>query len=156
MSPKPPYLADFFLPFGGKLRSDNRWVILAALVPWELAESFYSEHFSSSGKGAPALPARVALGALLIKEHLSVSDEEAVEHIRENPYLQYFLDFSGFQDTLPFSPSMYVHFRKRFTLEQLGKINEAIVFAGRPVEEKEEKEEEEEDRGNQKYGGPQK
>ncbi len=72
-----------------------------------------------------------------------------MEHIRENPYLQYFLDFSRFQDTLPFNPSMYVHFRKRFTLEQLGKINEAIVFAGRPVEEKEEDKENQETSGDE-------
>ncbi len=119
---------DFFLPFGGKLRSDNRWVILADMIPWELAESFYSEQFSKITKrGAPAKSARVALGALIIKERLGVSDEEAVEQIRENPYLQYFLGFHKFCDKLPFDPSMYVHFRKRFTLVQLNQINEAIV-----------------------------
>ena len=26
---------DFYLPFGGKLRSDNRWVKLAKLIPWD-------------------------------------------------------------------------------------------------------------------------
>ncbi|EJL45585.1 MULTISPECIES: hypothetical protein [Brevibacillus] len=25
---------DFFLPFGGKLNKENRWVKLAQLVPW--------------------------------------------------------------------------------------------------------------------------
>jgi hypothetical protein len=25
---------DFNLPFGGKLRSDNRWVKLAKFIPW--------------------------------------------------------------------------------------------------------------------------
>jgi len=120
---------DFFLPFGGKLRSDNRWVILAKMIPWDLAESFYSKHFSQSGRGAPAKSARIALGALIIKERLGVSDEEAVEQIRENPYLQYFLGFHKFSDEPPFDPSMYVHFRKRFTLEELNQINEAIVQA---------------------------
>ncbi len=116
---------DFYLPFGGKLRSDNRWVKLAKIVPWELAESFYAKQFSRTG--APALSARIALGALIIKERLGVSDEEAVEQIRENPYLQYFLGFKRYSDEPPFDPSMYVHFRKRFTLEQLNEINEAIV-----------------------------
>jgi hypothetical protein len=27
-------LADFFLPFGGKLSGDNRWIKLAELIPW--------------------------------------------------------------------------------------------------------------------------
>jgi IS5 family transposase len=26
-------LADFFLPFGGKLSGDNRWIKLAELIP---------------------------------------------------------------------------------------------------------------------------
>jgi len=124
------FVEDFFLPFGGKLRSDNRWVILAKLVPWDLAESFYCRRFSESGRGAPAKSARIALGALIIKERLGVSDEEAVEQIRENPYLQYFLGFREFRDEPPFDASMYVHFRKRFTLEELQQINEAIVRAG--------------------------
>ena len=120
---------DFFLPFGGKLRSDNRWVILADMIPWELVESFYAEHFAKSKRGPSAKSARVALGALIIKERLGVSDEEAVEQIRENPYLQYFLGFKEFRDEPPFDPSMYVHFRKRFSLEHLNRINEAIVKA---------------------------
>lgn len=118
---------DFYLPFGGKLSRDNRWVRLASIIPWDLAESFYSEQFSQNPQGPSAKPARLALGALIIKERLGVSDEEAVEQIRENPYLQYFLGFHEFRDQAPFDPSMYVHFRKRFSLEQLGQINEAIV-----------------------------
>ena len=120
---------DFFLPFGGKLRKNNRWVILADMIPWELAESFYAAQFRTSTRGAPAKSARVALGALIIKERLGVSDEEAVEQIRENPYLQYFLGFHEYRDEAPFDPSMYVHFRKRFSLEQLNRINEAIALA---------------------------
>ena len=120
---------DFFLPFGGKLRSDNRWVILADMIPWELAESFYAEQFAKSKRGPSAKSARVALGSLIIKERLGVSDEEAVKQIQENPYLQYFLGFKEFCDEPPFDPSMYVHFRKRFSLEQLNQINEAIVKA---------------------------
>jgi len=118
---------DFYLPFGGKLSRENRWVRLACIIPWDLAESFYSEQFSQNPQGPSAKPARLALGALIIKERLGVSDEEAVEQIRENPYLQYFLGFHEFRDQAPFDPSMYVHFRKRFSLEQLGQINEAIV-----------------------------
>ena len=119
---------DFYLPFGGKLRSNNRWVLLAQMVPWETAEILYKKQFAQSGQGAPAKPARVALGALIIKERLGVSDEEAVAQIRENPYLQYFLGFHEFRDEAPFDPSMFVHFRQRFSLEQLSQINEELVL----------------------------
>lgn len=117
---------DFYLPFGGKLKSSNRWVRLAKVIPWDEFEEMYSGHFSGK-MGAPGKSVRFALGALIIKERLGTSDEEAVEQIRENPYLQYFLGYHEFRDELPFDPSMYVHFRKRFTPEMLAEINERIV-----------------------------
>lgn len=67
------------------------------------------------------------MGALLIKQRLGVNDEEAVELIREKPYLQYVPGFREFRDDPPFDPSMHVHFRKRFNREQLGRINEATL-----------------------------
>ena len=118
---------DFYLPFGGRLNSSNRWVILAKKIPWDEFEDSYAVHFSPSGRGAPAFSVRVALGALIIKEKLRLSDEEAVQQIEENPYLQYFLGFSEYRNTRPFDPSMYVHFRKRLGGETLAKINEVIV-----------------------------
>ena len=30
---------DFFLPFGGKLSGDNRWIKLAELIPWDELEA---------------------------------------------------------------------------------------------------------------------
>ena len=80
----------FFLPFGGKLRSDNRWVKLAKRIPWHEFEETYARSFAGTGMGAPAKSVRIALGALIIKERLGMSDEETVCQIQENPYLQYF------------------------------------------------------------------
>jgi len=78
--------ADFFLPFGGKLDGDNRWIKLAELIPWDDLEDDYAVQFCN-GFGAPAKPFRMALGALIIKARMGLTDEEFVEHIRENPYL---------------------------------------------------------------------
>ena len=83
---------DFYLPFGGHLRSENRWVKLAKLIPWEELEPNYAIHFSKK-MGRKAKPFRVALGALVIKEKLQLTDEETIEQIRENHYLQYFLGY---------------------------------------------------------------
>ena len=99
---------------------------LAKLIPREEVETEYSQQFSSS-EGAPAKSCRVALGALIIKERLGTSDEETVGQIRENPYLQYFLGFYEYQDKAPFEVSMFVYFRKRFSIESVGRINEKIV-----------------------------
>jgi transposase, IS5 family len=117
---------NFYLPFGGKLVGHNRWVRLAELIPWSELEAKYSEQFSAK-MGAPAKSFRVALGALVIKEKLGTSDEETVEQIRENPYLQYFLGFSEYRDAAPFDSSMLVHFRKRLNLEILSQVNETVV-----------------------------
>ena len=62
-----PEFEPFYLPFGGHLRSDNRWVQMAKLIPWNEIEK-YEKHFSESGMGAPAKNVRIALGALIIKE----------------------------------------------------------------------------------------
>jgi hypothetical protein len=117
---------NFYLPFGGHLRSDNRWIILAGQISWHQIEQAYGELFSEDN-GCPAKSARMALGALLIKERLGTSDRETVEQITENPYLQYFLGLMEYQDAPPFDHSMMTHFRKRFDKEMLRDINESIV-----------------------------
>lgn len=118
---------DFALPFNGKLRSDNRWVKMAKFIPWEQFDSLYSKSLSGSKMGSPALSVRIAIGALIIKERLGTSDEETVEQIRENPYLQYFLGFKEYKDEAPFHPTMFVHFRKRIGEKTLAKVNDAIT-----------------------------
>ena len=123
-----PELPDFYLPFGGKLDPDNRWVRLAKIVPWHLVEEDYRANFAESGMGAPAKESRIALGALIIKERLGVTDEETVAQIRENPYLQHFLGLREYLRKDLFDPSMMVHFRKRISPETLGKINLAIII----------------------------
>jgi hypothetical protein len=69
----------------------------------------------------------MALGALIIKQRLRISDEETVEQIRESPYLQFFLGFSGFTTKVPFDASMMVYFRKRFGAKTLNEINELLI-----------------------------
>jgi len=118
---------DFYLPFGGKLRSDNRWVILSKQIPWQQVEQEYSMNFSQSDTGNPAKSARIALGSLIIKERLGTTDRETVLQIAENPYLQYFLGFSEYKDEDPFDHSLMTHFRKRFDKDTLTEINESIV-----------------------------
>ena len=63
----------FELPFSGKLSPNNRWVIMAELIPWTEFESKYAENFSEK-MGAIAKPFRMALGALIIKEKLGISE----------------------------------------------------------------------------------
>ena len=120
---------DFFLPFGGQLSGDNRWIKLAELIPWDELEHDYASQFCK-GFGAPAKPFRMALGALIIKARLGLTDEELVEQIKENPYLQFFIGLEGYQYSAPFDPSMIVHFRKRLPESVVNDCNERIVCHG--------------------------
>jgi transposase, IS5 family len=117
---------NFYLPFGGKLSGENRWVKLAQMIPWETFESEYAAQMSQE-MGSPAKSFRMALGALIIKEQLGTSDAETVEQIRENLYFQYFIGLSEYRDEAPFESSMMVHFRKRISGEMVCRINEQMV-----------------------------
>ena len=128
-------LTDFEQPMGMKLREDNRWVKKTQLIPWSRIEERYAALFPSK-TGNVAKPLRLALGALLIQQEYDYSDEEIVLQIQENPYLQYFCGYSGFDDSKPpFDSSSMVHFRKRITLEILGEINEMIIQKAQPDED---------------------
>ena len=101
---------------------------MAEMIPWEEFESTYARQFSED-MGAPAKGFRMALGALIIKEKLGVSDRETIDQIRENPYLQYFLGLHEYSDQAPFDASMLVHFRKRIGLDLVIAVNESVVQA---------------------------
>ena len=116
-------IKDFVFP-SGKLDSENDWVKLAALVPWEVAEDRYAVRFVNNGHSAH--PARMALGALLIQQRLKCSDQWLVKHIGENPYLQYFIGMKEY-GPCPFGASVLVAFRKRFSKQDLAVIQEASV-----------------------------
>ena len=66
-------LDDFMLPFGGKLRADNRWVKMARMMPWDYIEDIYVESMSQEN-GAKAFSARIAFGSIYIKEHEKLTD----------------------------------------------------------------------------------
>ncbi|KJR46365.1 hypothetical protein UF75_3232 [Desulfosporosinus sp. I2] len=118
-------LEDFRFFAGGKLDANNRWVKMADLIPWDVVEDRYASHFPKH-TGNVAKPVRVALGALIIKEKCGFSDEETVQQIMENPYLQYFIGLEEFQTTPPFDSSSMVHFRKRLDAKVIAELNEAL------------------------------
>ncbi len=119
-------LENFQLASSGKLSQDNRWVIMAELIPWSEFEGEYAENFSED-MGAPALPFRMALAGLIIKEKLGTSDRETVEQIKENPYLQYFIGRKEYSNEPPFDPSLLVRFRERIDVKLVQKINKRMV-----------------------------
>lgn len=123
---------NFHLPFGGRLDKENRWIKLSQIIPWDEIETMYSGNFSST-QGAPAKPLRMALGALIIKERCGFTDDETVEQIKENPYLQYFIGLESYTNEAPFNASMMVHFRKRLDNVIMKEVNE-LITTGRRID----------------------
>ncbi len=119
-------LGDFAHPLGSKLDSKNRWVIMSDIIPWDALEGQYSKLFSPD-TGPKALSFRIALGSLIVKEMLNLSDEATIEQITENPYIQYFLGFPNFQSYPPFTSPMLTLFRKRINISLIKHINESVI-----------------------------
>ena len=117
---------DFNQPQGMQMNPNNRWVKKAEMIPWDTIEAEYAKLFPSH-TGMPAKPLRMALGSLLIQKQYHYPDEELVEQIRENPYYQYFIGLPGYEDKIPFVPSLLVEFRKRLSEDVLNEINEMII-----------------------------
>jgi hypothetical protein len=118
------------------LAEDNRWVMMANLIPWSEFEDEYAQKFTIE-MGAPAKPFRTAIGALIIKERLGLSDRETVEQIRENPYLQYFIGLNRYSNKAPFEASMLVHFRQRIDIGLVNRMNQSLVKNSREEESEE-------------------
>ncbi|WP_322518523.1 transposase [Chitinophaga sancti] len=109
-------LEGFSTPFSQQLSTTNRWVILAAKIPWDkLADVYYKK--MRADFGAPTLSARMVIGAVIIKHILNIDDREVVAQITENIYLQYFVGLSSFQKEAPFDASLMVSIRKRLGID---------------------------------------
>jgi transposase, IS5 family len=123
---------DFINPFGARLRTDNKWVVRAGLIPWDVLEIIHNsensnQNLDSNLGGRPEVPFRMAFGALLVKEILGCTDRETVEMISENPYIQFFLGMPNFSIEPPFHATSMVDFRKRFGDAMIRKANEALL-----------------------------
>ena len=139
-------LFDYTLEDTFTLDPNNRWVKRVKLIPWEMAEAKYEHMFRKNGR--PSKDIRMALGALLIKEYLQCSDEEVVQSIAEQPYLQYFIGLKKFTNQPPFDPSLMVWFRKRLSSKFMSELNDAMCKAeAQPEEETPPEDEDDEPHG---------
>jgi hypothetical protein len=127
VSPSQGVLPFFEMPFSGSLTPDNRWIILANKLPWDILVNIYKKQMKNSSTGAGGINPRVVIGALIIKHICDLSDRETIQQIRENVYMQYFIGYSGFSSAAPFDPSLFVELRTRLDMEQINAINERIV-----------------------------
>lgn len=125
---------EFKTEFELKLNCKNRWVILGMRLPWDDLVYPYIKRMSID-KGAGAVDPRVVIGSLYIKHRLTLSDEETIQQIQENAYMQYFLGLNTYHPDPLFDPSLFVEIRKRMGFEEFDKMD--VVIRKKALEEDE-------------------
>lgn len=128
-------LESFKTPFEIKMNPKNRWVRLAHLIPWRELTNIYAKSMSDNF-GRPGINSRIVIGSIIIKVLLDLSDEETLDQIRENIYMQYFLGYPGYQDEYPFDASLFVYIRDRMGQELMDEMNTVIIKQGLQFKEK--------------------
>lgn len=101
------------------LDPENRWYKLANSLPWAEIEKIYNSTLENKHNGAGNKPARMIVGALIIKHKMNLSDQETIEIIKENPYMQYFVGLSDFTSVPIFDSSLFVYIRKRLGIDNI-------------------------------------
>jgi IS5 family transposase len=127
ISPNQLTLDAFKSPFERELNPNNRWVVLAGLIPWDEISSLYLKNVPVSNTGRPGLNPRIVIGSLIIKHMCNLDDREAVDQIAESIYMQYFLGYTSFIKEPPFDASLFVDFRKKLGMDSLNAMNEKIA-----------------------------
>lgn len=116
------------------LNPQNEWIKLAKLIPWAKVERRYAQTFSSE-VGHVAKSNRLTIGSLIIMHRYQFSDEDTLQEIRMNPYLQFFIGLPMFQYNAPFDQSTMTLFRKRIPVELLAELNDYIIGRSDPYKE---------------------
>jgi len=129
-------IKDFVLPFSGRLNPNNKWISLSKMIPWEELAGKYTKRMSKDF-GRLSIKPHVAIGALIIKHYKQMSDEDTIQDIQENPYLQYFLGYSSYQLKPCFDPSLFVTIRKRLSAREIEAINEVFIAKVKELRTKE-------------------
>jgi hypothetical protein len=119
-------IEEFKTPFEIKLDKENRWAKLSEIIPWDdLADIYYQS--LSKNMGPPAIDARIVIGALIVKHKLTLDDREAIETIRENPYIQFFLGLSEYTYEDIFDRSLFTTLRYRMGLEKFDAMTVELI-----------------------------
>ncbi|MDP2302532.1 MAG: IS5 family transposase [Ignavibacteria bacterium] len=119
-------ITEFNNLYSLELDQSNRWIQLGFHLPWDTLVKIYRSKFSEK-QGCPATNPRWILGGLIIKHLLNLSDEETLQTISENPYMQFFLDCNTFCPDFLFSPTVFVDIRKRLGNEIFNQFSDELI-----------------------------
>lgn len=113
-------------PFEQSLDTENRWVKLAEVIPWDELAAVYSSKLQRD-TGRKSVDVRIVIAALIVKHKLRLDDRGTVAMIQENIYLQYFCGLREFRIKPVFDPSLFVDIRKRLGLREFDRFNQLVI-----------------------------
>lgn len=116
----------FSHPFEEDLDSENRWVKLASVVPWDYLAAVYCKKLRTDS-GRLSVDARHVIAALIVKHKLKLDDRGTIEMVKENIYLQYFCGLRQFTTKKLFDPSLFVDIRKRLGGKEFDEFNRLVI-----------------------------
>ena len=119
-------ITEFNNLYSLELNQSNRWIQLGFHLPWDSLVKIYISKFSDK-HGTPSTNPRWIIGSLIIKHVLNLSDEETLQIISENPYMQFFLDCNSFNPKLLFSPTIFVDIRKRLGNDVFNQFSDELI-----------------------------
>jgi transposase, IS5 family len=107
------------------LNPTNRWIQLAHILPWsDLIETFNQK--IKTIEMTIEFNSRVIIGTLIIKEKLQLSDEETIQIISENPYMQYFLGLEFYRPEAMLSLLSLIEFSENVDKEVFDELKTYI------------------------------
>lgn len=112
--------------FETQLDKNNRWVILADLIPWDELANVYCQKLDCTN-GRKSVNVRTVIAALIVKHKLRLDDRGTIEMISENLYLQYFCGLKEFSIHPVFDPSLFVDIRKRMGGKEFAAFNQVVI-----------------------------
>ena len=123
-----PLLTDF-------IDMTDDLVLLGQKIDWSYFEKEFAPLYSNTGQ--PAMPVRLMVGCLILKQLYNHGDETLADSWKKNPYMQYFCGEAYFQHKFPFDPSDFVHFRHRIGVEGVEKIfSHSVILHGKDAKSK--------------------
>lgn len=123
-----PLLTDF-------IDMTDDLVLLGQKIDWSYFEKEFAPLYSNTGQ--PAMPVRLMVGCLILKQLYNLGDETLALSWKKSPYMQYFCGEAYFQHKFPFDPSDFVHFRHRIGVEGVEKIfSHSVILHGKDAKSK--------------------
>src|SRR4030065_108783 len=78
--------------------------------------------------GAPAIDARIVIGAMIIKHKLKLDDREIIQTIKENMYMQYFLGLKEYIYEDVFDRTLFTTLRYRLGADKFDAMTRQIIL----------------------------